>query len=107
MLLYTIFLSCISIFFYIEGKSVKQGTSRYLSDFNANSTVAQAAAKELFLIALSSAISAILMLFSFFYGKLMHTLAPPIILALSFLIYGGGFIIGMYRCYKLKKKINE
>lgn len=104
MLVYTILLSCIAIFFYKEGTSLKQRNPKFLLDFNKDAAVAELAAKQLYLISFCSAMSAAFMLIAFIYRQTADTSNPKLLIALSFLIYGGGFMIGMYRCYKLKKK---
>ncbi|WMI80665.1 hypothetical protein [Anaerotignum sp. MB30-C6] len=103
MLVYTILLSCIAVFFYKEGKSMKQMNSRFLLDFNKDPSVAELAANQLFLIAFCSAISAGFMFLAFIYRQIATTSNAKVLIALSFLIYGAGFMMGMYRCYKLKK----
>lgn len=107
MILYTILLTCISIFFYKEGKLVRQMNSRLLPDFNKEPTIAQKAARQLLLISICAGISGALMLISLIYQKLIHTPNPKFGIALSFLVYGYGIILGMYRCYQLKKEIEN
>lgn len=105
MLLYAIFLSCIAIFFFKEGKALKSMSSRLLPDFMKEPLVAQTAAKHIFLISYCSALSAAIMFFTLVYRELTNTHPPRFLIAMSFLIYGLGFMIGMYRCYKLKKEL--
>ncbi|MDD4843636.1 MAG: hypothetical protein PHU31_04815 [Anaerotignum sp.] len=107
MLLYTILLACIAIFFYREGKLLVKMSSRLLPDFNKEPSVAKNAAHQLFLISICAAISAAIMLFSFIYRQITHTASPNLGIALSFLVYGFGIILGMYRCYKLKKELSS
>lgn len=104
MLLYIILLACISIFFYRERNLVRQMNSKLLPDFNKEPSIAQMAAKQLFFISICAAASALLMLFSLLYRQITHTSAPKLGIALSFLVYGFGIILGMYRCYILKKR---
>ncbi|WP_313526259.1 hypothetical protein [Anaerotignum sp.] len=106
MLFYTILLACISIFFFKEARNISQLNSQLLSAFNSSPSVAKVAAKQIFLISYSSAISAILMLLAFAYKTITNAANPKFLIALSFLIYGVGFMVGMYHCYKLKKEIH-
>ncbi|KXL51853.1 hypothetical protein CLNEO_27090 [Anaerotignum neopropionicum] len=105
MLLYTILLACISIFFFREGMLLVQMKSRLLPDFNKEPSLAKNAGRQLFFISICAALSAVIMLFSLIYRQITHTPSPKIGLALAFLVYGFGIIIGMYRCYKLKKML--
>ncbi|WP_304509251.1 hypothetical protein [Anaerotignum sp.] len=107
MLLYTVLLTCISVFFYREKILVGQMNSRLLSDFNKEPSMAQKAAKQLIFISICAAISAMLMLFSLLYRQITHLAAPKFGIALSFLVYGFGITLGMYRCYMLKKEIES
>lgn len=107
MLLYSILLCCIAIFFFKEAKSISQMQSRLLPDFNKHPFVAKTAAKQIRLISYSSAISATLMLLAFVYNLFTNAATPKLLIALSFLAYGGGFMVGMYHCYKLKKELGN
>lgn len=107
MSLYCVVLSCVAIFFYKEGKSMKQMHSRFLSDFNDDPNTAILAAKQLFFISTCSILSSIFMLFSLLSKKIPHTSIPILFAALSFLIYSFGFIWGTWHCYKLKQSIQQ
>ena len=106
MLLYTILLICISIFFYRESLLLKEMDSKFLSDFNQDTTTAHYAAKQLFLISTCSLISGVLMGFCWLYQTLSQQNSSKVLLACSILIYTGGFILGMYRCYRLKESLS-
>lgn len=105
MLFYTILLVFISAFFYREGKRMSEMRSHFLPDFNISASVAQVAAKQLFFTSICSAISGIIMLLCWIYQQITHRDCPKILLALSIIIYAGGFMLAMYRCYQLKKEI--
>lgn len=108
MSLYCVVLSCVTIFFYKEGKSMKQMHSRLLSDFNDDPNTASLAAKQLFFISACSMISTIFMLFALLSKKKSNTSIIPILFAaLSFLIYSFGFIWGTWHCYKLKQSMQQ
>ena len=106
MLLYAILLTCISIFFYREYLLLKKLDSKLLSDFNQDTATAHYAAKQLFLISICSVSSGILMGFCWLYQTLSQQNSPKVLLACSILIYTGGFILGMYRCYRLKESLS-
>ncbi len=106
MLFYTILLVCISIFFCREGCLVKQMSSKLLPDFNEDPSAAQYAAKQIFLISVCSAISGGLMLLCWLYQILAQKNSPKLLIACSIFIYAGGFMLGMYRCYRLKESLS-
>lgn len=107
MLIYTSVLFLISMFFYSETRQTKKMSSRLLPDFNVDASTATLAAKQFFMISICSAISGLLVLGCWIYQKITSLTCPKPFLAFSMLIYAGGFIIGLYRCYQLKTTLNE
>jgi len=107
MLFYTVVLFLISIFFYSETQQTRKMASRLLPEFNADASTAALAAKHFFTISACSATSGILVLGCWFYQKITHLTCPKPFLAFSMLIYAGGFMLGLYRCYKLKITLNS
>ncbi len=107
MLFYTIILIMISILFYIEARHTRQMTSRLLPEFNAHAWAAKLAAKHLFIISTCSATSGVLILCCWMYQKITHIPCSKLVPGFSILIYTGGFILGFYGCYALKRNIDS
>ncbi len=106
MLIYTVVLFLISMFFYSETRQTRKMSSRLLPDFNVDASTATLAAKHFFLITICSAISSLLMFGCWIYQKITNLSCPKPFLAFSMLIYAGGFMLGLYRCYQLKNTLN-
>lgn len=107
MLIYSVVLAGVALFFWWESRLVLQLHSGLLASLRLSPQEAHSAAKYLKIIASSSCVSALLMLFCFLYTKITGAPLPILPAALSFLIYGIGFMYGMYRCYQLKRQIPE
>lgn len=101
MLIYIILMAALAGFFYQESKKVAEGRSDLLREFCKDSLSQRIVFRMLRIICLTSAVSAVLMLFPFLIAQITGKLLAPLA-ALSILCYTVGFIIAMLQLKKLQ-----
>lgn len=96
MLIYIVLMSAIAIFCHQESKKILAGQSTLLRELCKDPTTAKTALSTLRIICLTSAASALIMLFPFVLSKTTGSLPKPLA-ALSILCYTIGFIAAMLK----------
>ena len=102
MIFYMILMLVVAVFFFREGKKIKEQRSELLKEYCTEPALARDTAKLMVFLGGFSLLSGLLMLFCFVYGKMTGDL-PRWMAAVSIFVYGAGFVTGMLKLNKIQK----